>query len=567
MKNKTKPAIFGALVVLIGIIITIIAVISGGGKGGSGGKGKPVSEKNIDKILQNSVSKVKLSQNHAEKGTVTYDDSFDAAELPDIDKTYPVAENPTGKSIVVEIFSSPEKAGTGTDGWMLEMAKEFNRSNQSIDGKSVGIKLRSISSGTQIDYILSNTYIPEAISPSAHMWCDMLENQGVEVHEITNRTVGNVAGVLVDSSTYSQLEAKYGTVDINAIVSATVDGSLITGYTNPFVSTTGLNFLAAVLNNFDSQNPLSNTAINGFQSFQNNIPFVAYNTLQMRTAAENGTFGCMMMEYQSYSQDAALTSSYKFVPFGIRHDNPLAAVGKLDPDETKALEMFADFCKSDKAMKLASDYGFNQMDDYNGDNMNISGNSWTQMQKLWKNNKNNGKPIAAVFVLDTSGSMTGAPLNSLKSSLRNSIKYINSSNYIGVVSYASNVNVDLEIGKFDLNQQAYFMGAVDSLTASGNTATFSALSQAMIMLRDFTKDNPNVSPMVFLLSDGKSNAGSSFSYISGAVSAAQIPIYTIGYNANLNELKSISELNEAATINADTDDVIYQLKNLFNANL
>ena len=73
--------------------------------------------------------------------------------------------------------------------------------------------------------------------------------------------------------------------------------------------------------------------------------------------------------------------------------------------------------------------------------------------------------------------------------------------------------------------------------------------------------------MVFLLSDGKSNAGSSFSYISGAVSAAQIPIYTIGYNANLNELKSISELNEAATINADTDDVIYQLKNLFNANL
>ena len=131
-----------------------------------------------------------------------------------------------------------------------------------------------------------------------------------------------------------------------------------------------------------------------------------------------------------------------------------------------------------------------------------------------------------MFVLDCSGSMSGKPINSLKMSLSNSIKYINSTNYIGVVSYSNGVNVELEIGQFDINQQAYFMGAVDSLTASGNTATYSALSRAVIM-----------------------------------------PIYTIGYNADLDELKAISEMNEAATINADTDDVIYQLKNLFNANL
>ena len=537
------------------------------GEGTSLGYWQQKTVKDVDKVLRKSVNSVTLTKNYAEKGTVTYDDSFEAVELPDINKTYPLVENPVGCDVVVEIFSSPEKAGTGTDGWMLEMAKEFNRQNNKIDGKSVGVKLRSISSGTQIDYILSGSSVPAAISPSASMWCDMLESQGIEVHTITDRTVGNVAGVLVDSSTYSDLEQKYGTVDINAIVSATLDSTLTTGYTNPLVSTTGLNFLASVLYNFDSADPLGNKAVDGFKSFQDNIPFVAYNTLQMRTAAENGTFGCMMMEYQSYIQDVTLSRNYKFIPFGIRHDNPLVAIGKLSDTEMKTLEMFADFCKSDKAKKLADSYGFNQMNDYKGDNIKVNGNSWTQMQKLWKTNKNSGKPIAAVFVLDTSGSMSGAPLNSLKASLRNSIKYINSSNYIGVVSYSSNVNVDLELAKFDLNQQAYFMGAVDSLTASGNTATFSALSQAMIMLRDFMKDNPNVSPMVFLLSDGQSNSGSEFSDIDGAIATAQIPIYTIGYNANLNELKAISEINEAATINADTDDVIYQLKNLFNANL
>ena len=565
MKSKKKPLIFGLLVVIIGMVIAIIAAMTSGGI--KDASGKPKTVKDVDKVLRKSVNSVTLTKNYAEKGTVTYDDSFEAVELPDINKTYPLVENPVGCDVVVEIFSSPEKAGTGTDGWMLEMAKEFNRQNNKIDGKSVGVKLRSISSGTQIDYILSGSSVPAAISPSASMWCDMLESQGIEVHTITDRTVGNVAGVLVDSSTYSDLEKKYGTVDINAIVSATLDSTLTTGYTNPLVSTTGLNFLASVLYNFDSADPLGNKAVDGFKSFQDNIPFVAYNTLQMRTAAENGTFGCMMMEYQSYIQDVTLSRNYKFVPFGIRHDNPLTAVGKLSDVEMKTLEMFADLCKSDKAKKLADEYGFNKMDDYKGDGMKINGNSWNQMQKLWKTNKNSGKPIAAVFVLDTSGSMSGAPLNSLKMSLRNSIKYINSSNYIGVVSYSSNVNVDLELAKFDLNQQAYFMGAVDSLTASGNTATFSALSQAMIMLRDFMKDNPNVSPMVFLLSDGQSNSGSEFSDIDGAIATAQIPIYTIGYNANLNELKAISEINEAATINADTDDVIYQLKNLFNANL
>jgi Ca-activated chloride channel family protein len=46
-----------------------------------------------------------------------------------------------------------------------------------------------------------------------------------------------------------------------------------------------------------------------------------------------------------------------------------------------------------------------------------------------------------------------------------------------------------------------------------------------------------------------------------------IPIYTIGYNADIKALKAISTINEAASINADTDDVVYKLRNLFNAEL
>ena len=559
--NKMKPAVLGGIVIGLGIIIAIVAAVTSGG-GAKGGKTADTTT-----VLEKSVDKVKLTKNYAPKGTISFDATDEKAELPDIDSNYPVVVEPNGKELVVEIFSSPEKAGKGTDGWMTEMAEEFNASDITVSGKSAGIRLRSISSGAQIDYITAGVNVPAAISPSAYMWCDMLESQGVDVEMIADRTVGNVAGVLVDQNTYSSLEEKYGTVDISAVVSATVDGTLTTGYTNPFVSTTGLNFLASMLNDFDSSDPLGSNAVEGFKKFQDNVPFVAYNTLQMRTAAENGTFNAMMMEYQSYTQDVTLTSSYKFIPFGIRHDNPLAAVGDVSADEKTVLKMFADFCKSEKAEKLADEYGFNRMDDYKGGLENISGNTWTQMQKLWKKNKNVSKPIAAVFVLDTSGSMMGEPLNSLKASLNNSIKYINSSNYVGVVSYSSGVNVELEIGLFDINQQSYFVGAVDSLTASGNTATYSAVSQAALMLREFMEKEPNVTPMIFLLSDGQSNVGSRLGDVDDALADTGIPVYTIGYNADLEELKSISDINEAATINADTDDVIYQLKNLFNANL
>ena len=43
--------------------------------------------------------------------------------------------------------------------------------------------------------------------------------------------------------------------------------------------------------------------------------------------------------------------------------------------------------------------------------------------------------------------------------------------------------------------------------------------------------------------------------------------YTIGYNANISALQAISDINEGICINAGTDDIAYQLRQLFNANM
>ena len=87
------------------------------------------------------------------------------------------------------------------------------------------------------------------------------------------------------------------------------------------------------------------------------------------------------------------------------------------------------------------------------------------------------------------------------------------------------------------------------------------------MLKNEMKKNPNVRPLIFVLTDGETNHGNSLKDVKGIIKAYKIPIYTIGYNANIKALESISNINEAANINADSDDVIYKIRNLFNVQL
>ena len=158
-------------------------------------------------------------------------------------------------------------------------------------------------------------------------------------------------------------------------------------------------------------------------------------------------------------------------------------------------------------------------------------------------------------------------MNSLKDSLVNAMQYINTDNYIGLVSYADDVTIELPVGKFDMTQQSLFKGTVESLRANGNTATFDAVCVAMDMVEKQLADLPEAKPMVFVLSDGETNTGYALSDISGVVSGLRIPVYTICYNGDFDAMEELSNINEGVNINADTDDVTYQLRQLFNASM
>ena len=557
---KTISILVGIGIVVFGLIYAGISLTQNFGK-----SDKVISSEKAIETLEKLYEDVSVNRVEARKEPVTLETTDLKDSLPEISKYPAQVENST--ELYVELFSSTEKAGSGKDGWLVEVAEAFNRAGYEVNGRPVSVMIRGIASGTGMDYIISGKYLPDAFTPSNELWGEMIKASGVEINLVEDRLTGNVPGLLLSDEKRKELIEKYGSVNLKTITEAVAANEIAMGYTNPFASSTGLNFLVSTLSTFDESDPLSETAIAGFEAFQTNIPFVAFTTLQMRESAQSGVLDGFIMEYQTYNNTAELKADYEFTPFGVRHDSPVYEIGKLSDEKKEVLQMFIDYCLESDNQKLASDYGFNNLDDYKPEVTAPDGDTLLQAQDLWKEKKNGTKNISAVFVADISGSMEGEPINKLKESLLSGANFIGSDNSVGLVTFSSDVNINLPIGKFDLNQRSYFAGAVTDMQASGGTAMFDGIVVAAKMLMDEKAVNPDAKLMLFVLSDGETNRGYSFNDVKAMLETLKIPVYTIGYNADIDVLETVSNINEAASINADTDDVVYKLQNLFNAQM
>ncbi len=558
----------GNFIVMVLVGIVALAFIFGGLFASRNLKktDKAITKENAAETLEKYVKHIEPAEGTPVKGAVEYSGSDHTyQELPDLKDDSIVVRETTGR--FAEIFASSEKTGDGKNGFLREMAEEFNAAGIAVDGEKVSIRLRTVSSGQQVDYVASGKYVPDAISPSNDLFVKMAEDKGAQLSYISNSVVENYAGLVMKKKTMGDLKELYGAADVKAAAQAVSDGKMSVGYTNPFSSAAGFNFLVTLLDSYDTGNITSDKAVAAFRAFQKNIPFVAMTTGQMVDAAKNGSFDMFVSEYQSYKSDGNLSKNYVFVPYGFPHNNPLVYVkGGKGQGAQKVLEAFSDYMgKNGKS--LAKQDGFNEKPEgYQALTADYSGSELVDAQALYKENKDS-KPVACIFVTDVSGSMDGEPIQMLKNSLSNAIQYINKENHIGLISYSDDVTIELPLAQFDMNQQSYFKGTVDRLSATGGTATFDGVCVAMKMLSDYMKKNPDIKPMIFVLSDGETNAGYRLEDISPIMKGLKIPVYTICYNGDFDAMEKLAAINEGVSINADTDDVVYQLKQLFNANM
>lgn len=548
--QKNKNIFIAFAIFIITFFILIISKLNSGAD--------EIKGESLDKLL----SKIHVTESSLQKAPIDINDSDLYNELPEINK-YPLVVQGTGE-IDIEIFTSGEKgAQSGTDSWLTTCADSFNKENYTTsDGKTISISLRSVSSGLAADYIISGKYLPDLYTPSNILFGEYASANGGNLEIYKDRLVGNTAGLLFKKdSDYKKIED---------ILNDVMNGKINIGYTNPQTSATGLNLLVNFLKIYGNDDVNSAEAENAFSKFNNNIPFVAYTTQQMVSSASNGTLDGMVTEYQAYINDDNLTRNYKFIPFGLRHDNPLYIVNKnsKSKSELEAIDIITEYLLSNKCQSLANKCGFNENNDYK-DSYSTDGIEITRSLKVYKKTKDSGRDIIAVFIADCSGSMDGAPIMELKNSLSNGMKYINENNQIGLISYSTNVNIEVPISAFDMTQKSYFQGAINRMQAGGATHSYEAVCVALKMIEEAKVNNPDAKCMIFLLSDGYANGKFEIKTIKKAVLDSEVPIYTIGYTneADTKSLKELSDINEATIINADSDDIVYKIKSLFNAQL
>jgi len=522
----------------------------------------PASGATLEELMK-KVNYVEYSEDELVKAPINGGVTSMYDEMPEIDR-YPLAVEGKG-DVDIEIFSSGEKASLKpvTDSWLIQVADKFNSSGAvTSSGRSISMSVRSVPSGTGADYIISGKYLPDLYTPSNELFGLYAIANGGNLEMYSSRTVGNTAGILVESS--STLSGLNGVLDV---VTA---GSFNLGYTNPQSSAAGANLLIELLKTFGNGDMESEAATEAFSKFNNNIPYIAYTTQQMRDGASRGGLDGMVSEYQAYINDEALKSRYKFIPYGQRHDNPLFIIDKShkSADELEAIEQINAFMMSADMQSIATQYGYNANDEYVSSYECTATDVITALD-IYKKAKDSGRTVYAVFVADRSGSMEGDAIMQLKSSISNGMNYINENNYVGLVSYSSDITVDVPIAKFDLSQKAYFQGALNRMSASGGTHSYEALCVAVDMINKASASDPSAKKMIFFLSDGQANGSYSLKKVEYMLSESAIPVYTIGYTsmADTEELKKLSDINEAASISADTDDVVYKIRSLFNAQL
>ena len=162
-KKRVIVGLVAGLVIISGLVFAILFVTRNAGK-----TGRTISAETAQSRLADMVREVDPSYADPIKSAVEYSETdLVAEELPELDNN-PVTAKATTDTYA-EIWSSPEKANSGTDGWIREMAEQFNASGATVQGKPVSVQIRTMSSGLGVDYIATGKAAPAGYTPATHL--------------------------------------------------------------------------------------------------------------------------------------------------------------------------------------------------------------------------------------------------------------------------------------------------------------------------------------------------------------------------------------------------------------
>ena len=493
-------------------------------------------------------------------------------EMPDIDIYSPFVKG-EGNNAVQIVMCAKDEDGDAV-GIVKKAAEIYNGKQAEKNGRQVTV--RAIEPALVKDFLSSGNAAMDAVIVENGIYGKYLEAEGASLEQISGSLIPDTAVIAIEKTAYERIGSKAH--QAGGIALAASDGDLLIAYTNPLNNPTGLNFAAAMLTGFDEANPGSMEAVESFGVFQGHVANVSYSPSQMMAAARSGKINAFAIEKQKFVRNG-FEDGFVPVQIGERQDYPLYSAKPDDEDTSAALSGFADTFRDEAVTTMMRDAGFDTADTYEtpGAIKGLDASDVSRIVKYWKENKNSGKQLTAVFVSDMSGSMRGEKMENLKKSLYSALDRIDPSARVGFISFSGNVRCELPISPFDDEKRRYFAGAVDRMDtwdATNGTATINAVLAAIQMISEDQQQTAGTyRPVIILLADGMTNRGYSISQVEALIRAFEYPVYVVGYadkagmDIDEGELKRIAEITGGEYINSSAEDIGYILSILFESEL
>jgi Ca-activated chloride channel family protein len=287
-------------------------------------------------------------------------------------------QNPGTTVQRIEIVSSVEKAdGRHPENrWLVDVAERFNQRRERIGGgPPIEVVVRAIPSGLGTQMLAAGKMRPAGYSPAGQSWLELLRHQGLPPTLISDKLVANTTVIALRQCAWRWLnQGPASKINFAQVVDQILAGKLKLGYSNPYTSSAGLDFLQTLLwvlaGHRQDRKPLTAAELSRpqitklFDLLQQRIAGTAptYPQSIQMWKSQPSRFDAVVMAHQSFNQ---LKQQPGFedlveVPFGTPQNSPLAAFPWTTALERQALQRFAQFASSEPMQALAQQRGYGE---------------------------------------------------------------------------------------------------------------------------------------------------------------------------------------------------------------
>jgi Ca-activated chloride channel family protein len=481
-------------------------------------------------------------------------------------------------------------ANTALAPWLEQAISDFNGTRIKIDKRPIYVNAHFTESGQAVTDIISGKDLPDVWIPDDAVWSDVLAGQGQASFQGSCVSVAKSPLVIAMwrpiAESLGWPGRSLGWLDIGSLAAdpsawayysgGQFGATLRMGHTHPGLSGTGASTLLAIVHAAESKTdavtvddinqPIVQASVGAFES---TVSWFSTSTDSLgQTMQERGVkhLGAAVM-YESTavhygSQEPGIVPIYPFEgTFVATH--PACINTSTGTQAQQAATLFRDYLLEQEAQQLALANGLRPvnesisvgvpLDPAHGVDLRQPKRVFRgptvdavyAVQDLWQAAR---KDVNLVMLIDTSGSMRGTKMESVRQAATEFVEQMGDDDFITIIAFSKDPNVLVEHEQVGMSRDMA-ISTIKALQAEGNTALYDAVGIGTEVIADVTSSQ--ASNVMVVLTDGKDTASYRYRFDDRLIEAAianDSIVFTIAYGTDA-EQKLLSDLAQRANGN------------------